>query len=366
MRVLIACDKFKGSLSSPEVNKAIEKGIKQAHPEAETLSIPIADGGDGSLTVIASMLKSEQVWVSTYDPLGRPIKAHYLLAEDTAFIEMAQASGLVLLSESERNPLLTSTIGTGQLIKHALDRGLRKLVLLIGGSATNDAGLGIAHALGFRFLDVDGRELYPSGQNLGSIHQISPAENLPDFNLSVLTDVSNPFIGENGAVYTYAKQKGANEEALSILEKGMIKLSQVFNVQFGIDISQLAGAGAAGGISGGLHALLGANIKEGFPVLAELTQLEEKIQNTDLVISGEGQFDIQSVQGKVVGQIADLCLKYNKKLIVVAGNNTLTPDQYQKAGISAVYHIMSMAENLEDAMKNGSHYLQKIASKYIH
>ncbi|MEM8897848.1 MAG: glycerate kinase [Bacteroidota bacterium] len=358
MRVLIACDKFKGSLTTFEVNAAIAKGIQQAHPEADIHTVPIADGGDGSLSVIASIIPSEEIWVDTIDAVGRPIQAHYLISGDTAYIEMAQASGLVLINEASRNPLHTHTIGTGLLMKYALNQSVKKMVLFIGGSATNDAGIGIAHALGFQFLDSEGRELPPSGQNLAKIHEILSPTPLPDFELSILTDVSNPFTGPEGAVYTYARQKGAKEDDLLSLEMGMIHFSQILHKQFGVDISQMPGAGAAGGISGGLHALMGAHLQEGFPTLGQLADLETHIQQADLIITGEGQLDSQSIQGKVVGQIAALCQKYDKQLIVMAGNNTLSQDTYQQAGISQVHHIMSVAKDLKDAMENGGKYLE--------
>ena len=361
MQILIACDKFKGSLSAMEVCEAIARGIKKCKLEVHCNLHPIADGGDGSLAIISNYLNCQKITVDTTDPLGRKIKASYLISEKDAYIELAAASGIVLLSDSERNPLLTNTAGTGILIKDALSRGIRNFYLLAGGSATNDAAIGIAHALGFQFYDKDKKELQPIGDSLQYIHSISRPTNIIEFDLTVFSDVNNPLYGPQGAAYIYAQQKGASELDIVQLNQGLINFSNVLKKQFGIDVSQIAGGGCAGGIGAGLVGLLDAKLENGFTSLSTLTYLEAKIKQADLVISGEGKLDSQTFHGKVVAGISALCKTHDKPLITFAGSNQLRPNELAQLKISMAYSIISKANDLPDAMKNGERYLEMLA-----
>jgi glycerate 2-kinase len=356
--ILIAPDKFKGSLSAAEVAQAIARGIQQSYPLAHCILHPMADGGDGSLSILTDFLNGEIITVDSLDPLGRPIKASYLLVDKKAFIELAAASGIVLLEETERNPLLTSTRGTGLLMKDALTRGAEQLFLFAGGSATNEAGIGIAHGLGFRFLDQDHKELEPIGENLIRIAAIKAPKEFPSFSLIVLSDVTNPLYGPNGAAQVYARQKGADADAIAWLENGLIHFANLVKGQFAISIETLEGGGCAGGVGAGCVALLGASIQNGFEALSQMTGLELRIQAADLVITGEGRMDTQSLQGKVVGSIAALCRMHQKRCMAVVGVNDLSEAKLEILGLDEVYAIMNVARDEQDAMANGAGYLE--------
>lgn len=363
-KILIAPDKFKGSLAAIEVGEAIRAGLQTALPEAEITIQPMADGGDGSLVVLQPLLDLAEVKVTTCDPLGRPLEATYLCGDDKAFIEVASASGLVLLQEQERNPLQTSTYGTGLMIKHALDQGFKDIYLLLGGSATNDLGLGIVAALGYGLLDKDGQELAGRGADLMQLQEVKlPEKGYSKWSLTLLCDVTNPAYGPQGAAYVYAAQKGANAKSIAILDEGGEHAVRQLEKQFGGDLQNLPGSGAAGGIGVGLAAILNARLQPGFATLATLTDLEEQIANADVIITGEGKLDTQSLQGKVVDGIADLCQKQQKPLHVVAGAASLEKAEWQNAGIRSVRTIMDLAVDQTDAMRNARSYLIRLGEK---
>jgi len=359
--ILLAPDKFKGSLSAQAVGEAIARGLHQQSLEVSTIIHPLADGGDGSLEVLAQHLQGEWVTTAVTDPLGRPINGSYLRTPAAAFIEVASASGLVLLTESERNPLLTTTLGTGQLVAHALRHGARHIYLFLGGSATNDAGTGIAVALGWQFLDQAGNRLAPTGNNLGHIHDLIPGQEfeLTQLTFTLLCDVNNPFCGPQGAAYVYAEQKGATPADIQLLDNGLRHFAGVLQEYTGRDIANRPGSGAAGGIAGGLAALLGAEIRSGFQTIAELTGLAAKIAAADLVISGEGRLDGQSLQGKVVGSLAELCQRQGKPLVLCVGANTLGVAE-SRAVARAVYAVRDQATDLADALTHAESYLEQI------
>ncbi|MEO1450389.1 MAG: glycerate kinase [Bacteroidota bacterium] len=358
MKILIACDKFKGSLSAPKVCAALAEGLLPQDPDMEILHIPLADGGDGSLDIIAADPEAQLITLPTVDPLGRHMHTRYAILGSTAWIEVAAASGLVLLNEQERSAMDTHTIGTGRLIADALRRGIRDIVLMAGGSATNDAGLGILLALGFRFLNKKDRPLDPTGRHLRDVVEVQLPEKLPAFRLRVLTDVTNPFSGPNGAAHVYAAQKGASPVEIEQLDKGLEQLAGVMQRQFGVDLNQVPGAGAAGGLAGGLKAALGAELQSGFEAFSEKADLATAVQWADLVISGEGRFDEQSLQGKVVGGVLDLCRNAGKPLIVVTGQNSLNAPA---DGIKQVYDVLNMTGgDIAEAMSNPESYLTAI------
>lgn len=367
MNILIAPDKFKGSLSARQVCEAIALGLKQKDESLNCTLHPMADGGDDSLTILAEHLALKKKKVRTQDPLGRSITATYFTSSDAAFIEVASASGLVLLKQSERNPMLTSTLGTGKLIVDAIQKGYNKIYLFLGGSATNDAGMGIAHTLGVRFLDAENNILRPIGQNLKKIVTIKNKKQF-DFDkisINIFYDVVNPLFGKNGAAYIYAPQKGASSQDVNYLDDGLRHFCKIIQQQIGIDISLMAGGGAAGGIGAGIVALCGAQMNRGFDLLAKLTKLEQKIKQADWVISGEGKLDAQSLQGKVIDGIAHLCTKHGKPLTLFVGKNELSKQQLQTLSIHKVLSIHSIATNKEDAMHNAAHYLSSLAKNSL-
>lgn len=365
-KILIAPDKFKGSLSAKAVCEAIAIGIKQLGESMEFRFHPMADGGDDSLTILADHIDLKATTVATQDPLGRPIIAQYFTSTDAAFIEVASASGLVLLKDSERNPLQTSTFGTGKILLDAITKGFQNIYLFLGGSATNDAGMGIAHALGFQFMDSKNKVLTPIGKQLCKVHNVVNKQ-LFDFSkikITLFYDVTNPLIGESGAAYVYAPQKGATAEQVQFLDRGLIHFSKVIQRQTGVDVSAFPGSGAAGGIGAGLVGLCGAQMGNGFEIISTLTRLEEKIQQVDWVISGEGKLDEQSLQGKVIDGIAKLCLKHQKPLTLFVGKNDLDKKALQGLNISHVHAITDLAKNSKDAMSNARFYLEALAKDF--
>ncbi len=368
MKILLAPDKFKGSLTAQAVCAALSKGILHANPQATIIARPMADGGDGSLAILDYYFTLKTITKKVQDPLGRPITATYKMGEGRAYIELAIASGLALLKPEERNCMRTSTYGTGTLIADALDKGATEIFLFLGGSATNDAGMGIATALGCQFLGKNNQELQPIGENLPLIKNIKLSPNF-DFNnikMTLLCDVTNPLFGLNGAAYVYAPQKGATTEQVEYLDKGLRNFSQVVHQQLGIDVSSLPGGGAAGGIGAGLTALLGAKMEKGFAVIAQLTDLEKQIQQADWVISGEGKLDTQSLQGKVIDGVASLCKKHQKPLYLFVGKNDLPKQVTDNLAIKQIFSIAKNAKNLEDAMLNGAKYLEEMAQLFTH
>ena len=363
MKILIAPDKFKGSLSAKAVCQAIEKGLKKGDNHIEVISHPMADGGDGSLEVLADYLDLKSQTVQALNPLSREISTQYFTSSNAAFIEVASASGLVLLEEKERNPLKTSTFGTGKMIADALSKGYQQIYLFLGGSATNDGGMGIAAALGCQFLDEEKRVLQSIGENLLQIKSIKISSNFDfeNINMTLLCDVTNPLFGKNGAAHVYALQKGASIKQIEYLDKGLRNFSRVVLQQFGMDVSSLSGGGAAGGIGAGLMALFGAKMERGFEVMAKLTDLEKQIQQADWVISGEGKLDTQSLQGKVIDGVAKLCKKHQKPLALFVGKNDLPKQKAEVLGAKYIFSISEKAENLQDAMLNGARYLEEMA-----
>lgn len=359
MKILIAPDKFKGSMSAQEVCVAIGNGLKKNNPSLDIIDHPMADGGDGSLEILSRHLPLKKNKIKTVDPIGREISTHYFTSSDAAFIEVASASGLVLLSENERNPLLTSTIGTGKMIANAISKGSQNIYLLLGGSATNDAGMGIATELGFNFLDKNKKELLPMGGNLSKVKFIhsSPIFDLEKIKFTLLCDVNNPMFGNSGAAHVYASQKGATEKQVQILDEGLKNFSEILKQKTGIDPSQIPGSGAAGGIGGGLVSLLNAELKNGFETIAQLTSLEKQIESADWVISGEGKLDEQSLQGKVISGVSNFCKKHQKPLSLFVGKNELTKKEIETLKIEHVFSILEIAKNKDDAMNNGAFYL---------
>lgn len=354
MNILVAPDKFRGSLEALDVCQAVREGILLAFPEANVTTIPLADGGEGTAKILTRQAQGNSIAVEVNDPLGRTITASYGLSADgqTAFIEMAAASGLALLSTEERNPLLTSTYGTGQLIKDALDKGVKDIILGIGGSATTDGGIGMAMALGFRFYNENKELLPPKGESLNKISRIDSEKSdgrLAAVSITVACDVTNPLFGPNGAAYIYGPQKGADPAMVEVLDEGLQNLSAIASAAFEKDISNQPGAGAAGGLGAGCLWFLNAALKDGVSIVIEQTRIAERIQNADLVITGEGKVDEQTLSGKVVKGLADFCNINNVPLAVVCGTLQITPQQVRDAGITYAVSVLNRPMDLDQA-----------------
>jgi glycerate 2-kinase len=341
MRIVIAPDKFKHSLTTFEVCNAIAEGLRKASSCFEITLLPLSDGGDGLADAISHYGKFEKKFESVHDPLWRLVKAHYLLSEDgrNAFIEMAQASGLHLLQPAEFNPLLTTSFGTGELIKCAIDEGAAKLI--IGGSATNDCGIGMAAALGYRFLDKEGRELEPIGENLLAIHAIDDAGgvDMQHVQVRVASDVTNPLTGDNGATRIYGPQKGATPEMVERLEAGVQHFAQIVKKNFGVDIASRKGSGAAGGMGAGCMFFLNAETMSGAELLMEHSNAEQHIQHADAVITGEGKIDSQTWNGKLVDVVTKLCAKHQKPVIALCGTLEASEACLKANGLTAAFSI---------------------------
>lgn len=352
MRILIVPDSFKESASSIEVSSALSQGIYEAWPEAHCQSIPVADGGEGSLEALHYCLGGDMISVDTSDPLGRDIQASYLLVDDQAFIELAQASGLHLLDKVERDPLHASTYGTGVLIRHAIDAGINKVVLCIGGSATNDAGVGIAHALGYRFLNKKGQTFLPTG---GTLHEIVDTEEWdrpPGFQMDVLCDVNNPFTGDLGATYIYGPQKGASEVMLKFLEKGMEHVRNLLLRKHQIDLNEIKGAGAAGGVGGGMVAFFDAKLVSGIDYLIHRLAVKNAMEVADLIITGEGKIDSQTLQGKLISGLVRIADEVQKPVIGICGSLELTNEEMKTLGLKAAFSIQRRCNTWEFARRN--------------
>lgn len=360
MNILIACDKYKNSLSASEVCDALERGIMRAPPTATIIKCPMADGGDGTIELLQDILDLQTVDIDSVDALGRPIHTHYSIAPDTAYIELAQPSGIARLRHEDLDPLNAHVLGTGLLIQHAITQGIKKIVLGIGGSASTECGLSIALALGWSFFDEYGHPILPSGGTLMDIITIEPPTEMPDLDLTILCDVDNRLYGPNGAAYVFGPQKGASKSQVALLDRGLQYIAALIKKTTGVDISTIPGGGAAGGVAAGLYGLLGTQVVSGFDYLSSILHLEDHISQADLVITGEGRLDHQSLSGKVVGSIAQLCRLHQKPLYAVVGENQLDANQLTSAVINQVYSIMDIAATHADAIEYADRYLREI------
>ncbi|MEZ5039652.1 MAG: glycerate kinase [Saprospiraceae bacterium] len=351
MNVLIACDSFKDGLPAMEVCKAIAKGIHLANPAIQTQLLPLADGGEGTAEILTYHTNGQWVQKKVQDPLFREIWANYGLAKDgkTAFIDMAQASGLQLLSPAERNPLYTSTYGTGQLILDAMQQGVEKIVLGIGGSATNDGGMGMARALGYHFKDKKGNRLQGCGADLSKVSVIIPPKvDLPT--IEVLCDVTNPLYGPQGAAYSYGRQKGGDDPMLELLDRGLQNLASRVKEQLGVEGAAVAGAGAAGGMGYGAMVFLKASLHSGIGAVMHYTHFAAHVKAADLVITGEGKIDEQTRQGKLISGICQQAMAHNKPVIAFCGALLASPRLVREIGLTAAFSIQTHPTSLEEAL----------------
>ena len=356
MKIIIASDSFKGSLSSREVAQAAARGIMSVRPDCEVICMDIADGGEGTAATLTEALGGMMVSTEAADPLGRRIRAEYGIINfngaKTAVIEMSQASGLTLLTADERNPLLTSTYGTGGLILDALSRGCRRFMVGIGGSATNDGGCGMLEALGFRFHDKSGKPVTGlCGGRLSDISTIDSSQavsGVMDSEFIVACDVDTPFCGPEGAAAVFGPQKGATPEAVAELEAGMQNLNRIIIRDYGTDLSKTAGAGAAGGLGGAFKAFLGARLERGIDMVLDAAGFEEAIKGVDLIITGEGKIDGQTSRGKVIAGIAGRAGRHNVPVMAIAGIVDMDEEEIRNCGLIAALPTGPRPQNESD------------------
>ena len=325
MKILIAPDSFKGNLTGKEVAQVMVKAARKTYPKAELIEMPFSDGGEGAIDVLMQAGLGNIHTAKSVDPLNRPIHASYFIFNDatTAWVELSQSSGLTLLKKHERNPLETTTWGTGLLIKDALKKGCKKIIVGVGGSATHDMGTGIFRALGGTLLDADEKEIPLGGGYLGQCKHICSdtlIKPLKTGSITVASDVTNPLLGKTGAAFTYAPQKGADKKQVRILEKNSRHFSNLLYEHTGKHTANLPGAGAAGGTTAGLMALLGASVENGFSILASKTGLESHVKTASLVITGEGRYDSQSAYGKITHRMAKMAKDCGVPCFILAGS----------------------------------------------
>lgn len=371
-KILVASDKYKGSLSAIEVCSIIKNAIKEIDGEIDVIVSPMADGGEGTVETLVESQKGKYIVSDVTGPLGEKVKARIgIIGGNTAIIEMASASGLALIPKEKRNPMETTTYGTGELIKKALNIGCRKVIIGIGGSATTDGGMGMAQALDVKFYNSCSNLLGFGGRQLLKLKRIDmsnihPAVSNTEFN--VASDVDNPLTGKNGAAYVYSPQKGADKEMVKKLDLGLVNFSKIIKKDLGKDISNLKGAGAAGGLGAGLHAFLNATLRSGTDIIIEANDLESKIKEVDLVITGEGAMDKQTFFGKSSYGVAMLARKYNIPVITINGSVFMSRDEINRKNADLFcgnFSIIKKPMKLEDAVKNSRNLLESATQEII-
>ena len=356
-KIVIASDSFKGSLTSMEVSIAAEKGIRNVFPDCNVIKVDVADGGEGTVEAVVNALGGYTRTALVSDPIGRPIDATYGIIEQsgirTAVLEMSAASGLPHLLPEERNPWITSTYGTGEMILDALSQGCRRFLIGIGGSATNDAGTGMLSALGVKFFDATGKQLKGSGGDLAQIVRIDTSSLLPEIQASefiVACDVDTPFCGPQGAAYVFAPQKGASPQMVEALDKGLFSFADVITNTFGVDIIPVKGAGAAGGLGGAFKAFLNATLTKGIEMVLDAISFDSLLQGADLVITGEGRVDFQTAKGKTAAGVLKHAQRFGIPVVAIGGSVEICPE-LTSMGFAGIYSIIPAPVSLEKAMQ---------------
>ncbi|KPV40821.1 glycerate kinase [Alicyclobacillus ferrooxydans] len=366
MKVVIAPDSFKGSLPAHEVADALAAGVRMAHPTTEIDLVPIADGGEGTVDCLVTAVGGEKISVQVHDPIGRPINAHYgILQNGTVVVEVAAAAGLGLLKEEERDVLQANTIGVGEVIANALDSGATSILVGLGGSATNDAGMGMLHALGVRFYDAAGHELPPtpeSGLRLAHVDVRGIHPKLKEARIRVACDVTNPLCGPFGATAVYGPQKGVTEELIPVLDSALEQFASVVEKDLQISIATIPGAGAAGGLGAALVGLLDAELVQGIDLILNECSFDAVLANADFVLTGEGKTDGQTVQGKAVQGVAMRANQRNVPVFCVSGAISADASQLYQYGVSALFSITHGPVSLEESMSSAREYLVDTAA----
>jgi glycerate kinase len=369
MKIILAPDKFKNSLTGLEFCEAVEEGIGKITSDVEITKQPLADGGDGTIEVVNYYLKGNIINVLVNNPFFEPIKATYLYADatKTAFIEMAEASGVKRLKKEQFDCKNATTFGTGELIVDAIEKGASTIILGIGGSATNDCGIGMATALGYRFLDKNNQKLKPIGANLSKIKSIDPTNihhKLSNVDFKIACDVTNPLYGENGAAFVYGAQKGASTEDILMLDKGLQDFSAILNDVFTIEVQSVKGAGAAGGMGIASKLFLNGTLEPGIQLIKNLTQFDDKIKNADWIITGEGKLDNQTLSGKTIQGVLESAKKQDIKVAAFCGAIDLVGKKPEDFGIGYADAVTTYSIDLKDAMSNSKKYLSLISEKF--
>ncbi len=362
MKLLFASDSFKGSLSSSKTVELLSKAAKDVFEDVEFSGVSVADGGEGTTDSVIDAMNGEKIYVEVHDPLMNKIKSYYGKFGNKAVIEMAAASGLPLVKQELRNPLNTTTLGTGEMIKDALDKGFTDISIAIGGSATNDGGIGCAKALGVKFLDKDGNEVEGFGRDLDKIVTIDATNidsRLKDTKITVMCDVTNPLCGENGATYTFGPQKGATKEILPILENGMINYRDLIKKEFNIDADKIQGAGAAGGLGIALKVFLNGEMKSGIDTVLDLIRFDERLEGVDLVVTGEGRTDWQSCFGKVMQGVGNRAKKKNIPAIGLCGSLGKDAEKIFDEGIVSLMTTVDAPMSLDEAIERSEELYYK-------
>ncbi len=370
MKIVVAPNAFKGSLTATEAAAAISAGIARVLPDAEIIQVGVADGGDGMVDVALEALQGERRSVRVNGPLQEPVEADYchVPAMGLAAVEMALASGLVLLPDDRRDPMATTTLGTGELIVDALDQGATRIVVGIGGSATTDGGIGMATALGVRFLDEADQPVPPAGGALSRIRHIDMSgldSRIPAVRVEAVCDVNNPLIGPDGAARVYGPQKGATPEQVEALDEGLAHLADVIQADLGLDVRNLPGGGAAGGLGAGLHAFLGAELRRGVDLVLDLVELDAKLAGADLAFTGEGQIDFQTAHGKAPAGVGAAARARGVPCIAIAGSVGTGVDTLRTVGINAVFSLCPGPISLKRAIADGGALISDAAEQVL-
>jgi len=365
---ILAPDSFKESMTAKEVCIAMEAGIKRAIPDATCIHVPMADGGEGTVQSLVDATGGVLVPMEVTGPLGLPVKAHYGILGDgkTAVIEMASASGIHHVTDETKNPLITTTLGTGELIRACIEKGITDIILGIGGSATNDAGTGMAKALGYRFLDKNGHELQLGGGFLGDLATVDTTNVLPqlkEVNITIASDVTNPLCGLRGASVVFGPQKGATPDMVQRLDANLLHFSQVVEDQLGIAVADVPGAGGAGGLGAGLMAFTNSRMKKGVEIVIEYTELEQKMKDADYCLTGEGGIDFQTKFGKTPFGVAQVAKRVNEniKVIALAGYIGKDVESLYEQGFDAIFGIVPGAAELKTLLESGKENVARTA-----
>lgn len=365
MNILIAPDSFKECLSASKVANSIADGINKINPNHNIEKIPISDGGEGSIEFLKKNCDGKVVKHETENAIGDKILSEYFKFRNskTAWVELSQASGLSLVKKKKRNPGLTSTYGTGLSINHAIESGCSEIILSLGGSATNDAGAGIFQALGGMLLDKNNQQIVRGCESLHKIKEIKTPKYLNNIKFQIAYDVSNPLLGINGATRTYSGQKGATLDQIEKLEMNIFHFSQIIKKDLKIDITKVKGGGSAGGTAAGLFGLLGARLTNGFKLISEFVNLEEKVLLSDIIFTAEGKLDYQSLNGKVPIELGRLAKKHKKILICLAGSIEPPYENFYRNGITAIFNIQNKPISLDESMKEADNQISDISSR---
>lgn len=368
MKIVLAPDSYKNSLTAKEVAQAMRKGFEKVYPDAEYVNVPIADGGEGTVQSLVDAKHGQIVTEEVVNPLGNKTEAHYGLINkgNVAVIEMAEASGIQFINQFTQNPYITTTFGTGELIKSAIEHGAKTIIIGIGGSATNDGGAGMAQALGAHLLDANGEELQYGGAMLKKLTKIDTSEMLPeldDVKIIIASDVTNPLTGPNGASHVFGPQKGANSEMVEFLDEALSHYADILKRDLNQDLENVPGSGAAGGLGAGLLAFTNSQMRSGVEIVVDYTDLKEKVKNADVVVTGEGQIDFQTKFGKTPIGVAKTTKEINPNatVIAIAGSVGEKISELYPLGIDAIFTCVPGVEELSKAIQDTDKNLQQVS-----